>query len=45
MIQKLIYGVYISISDFLTESLKAYKTSKKEHSFYNTVLLKKPDSF
>ena len=30
-----------SISDFLTESLKANKTSEKDHSFYNTVSLKK----
>ena len=33
------------ISDFLAESLKANKTSKKDHSFYNTVSLKKPHSF
>ena len=25
------------ISDFLAKSLKANKTSKKDHSFYNTV--------
>ena len=33
---------------FLAESLKANnktKTSKKDHSFYNTILLKKPHSF
>ena len=33
------------ISDFLAERLKANKTSKKDHSFYNTVSLKKPHSF
>ena len=33
------------ISDFLEESLKANKTSKKYHSFCNTVLLKNPHSF
>ena len=33
------------ISDFLAKSLKANKTSKKDHSFYNTVSLKKPHSF
>ena len=33
------------ISDFLEESLKANKTSKKYHSLYHTVLLKKPHSF
>ena len=33
------------ISDFLAESLKANKTSKKDHSFYNTISLKKPHSF
>ena len=33
------------VSDFVAESLKANKTSKKDHSFYNTVLLKKPHAF
>ena len=33
------------ISDFLVERLKANKTSKKDHSFYNTISLKKPHSF
>ena len=33
------------ISDFLVERLNANKTSKKDHSFYNTVSLKKPHSF
>ena len=33
------------ISDFLAESLKANKTSKKDHPFYNTVSLKKPHLF
>ena len=33
------------ISDFLAESLKANKTSKKDHSFYNTVSLKKSHSY
>ena len=35
----------VFISAFLAESLKANKTSKKDHSFYNTVSLKKPHSF
>ena len=43
MIKNLIFGVYLLISDFLVESLKTKKkTSKKDHSFYNTVSLKKP---
>ena len=33
------------VSDFVAESLKANKTSKKDHSFYNTVSLKKPHDF
>ena len=45
MIQNLIYELYLFISDFLIDSRKAYKTSKKDHSFYNTVLLKKTDGF
>ena len=36
----LIFGVYTLISHFLAESLKHNKTSKKDHSFYNTVSLK-----
>ena len=32
---------FLLISDLLAESLKA----KKDHSFYNTVLLRKPHSF
>ena len=33
-------------SDFLEENLKSNKkTSEKDHSFYNIVLLKKPHSF
>ena len=33
------------ISDFLAETFKVNKTSKKDHSFYKTVPLKKPHSF
>ena len=33
------------ISDFLAESLKANKNLQKNHTCYNTVLLKKPHSF
>ena len=36
----LIFRVYTLISHFLAESLKHNKTSKKDHSFYNTVSLK-----
>ena len=39
MIQNLIFGVYPIIWDYLLESLQANKTSKKGHSFYNTVSL------
>ena len=35
----------IFIPDFLAGSLNPTKTSEKNHSFYNTVLLKKPHSF
>ena len=36
---------FFLISDFLAESLKVKsKTSEKDHSFYNTVSLKKPHS-
>ena len=45
MIQNLIFGAYPLISDYLLESLQANKTSKKDHSFYNTVSLKIPNSF
>ena len=47
MIKNLIFGVYILISDFLVERLKAKanKTGKKGHSFYNTASLKNPHSF
>ena len=41
MIQNLIFGVCLLILDFLVESLKAKKTSKKDDSFYNTVSFKK----
>ena len=33
------------IPEFVAENLKANKTSKKDHSFCNTVSLKKPHSF
>ena len=45
MTKNLIFGGYLSISDFMVQSLKANKTSKKDHSNYNTASLKKPDSF
>ena len=45
MIKNLIFGVSELISDFLVEFSKPTKTSKKDHSFYNTVLLQKPHSF
>ena len=45
MIKNLVFGVYLLISDFLVESLKANKNYQKYHSFYNTVQLKKPHSF
>ena len=43
MAKNLIFGVYLLISDFLVESLKANKTSKKTsfkkpHSFYEPQL-------
>ena len=37
------FGVYLLMSDFL-KVLKPTKTIKKDHSFYNTVSLKKPHS-
>ena len=40
MIQNLIFGVYLLISDFLAETLKT-----KDHPFYNIISLKKPHSF
>ena len=37
---------FFLISDFLAESLKVKsKTSEKDHTFYNTVSLKKPHSY
>ena len=54
MIQNLIFGFYLLISDFLVETLKTNKsqnvlklakTSKTDYSLYNTVLFKKPGSF
>ena len=45
MIKNLIFGVYLLVSDFSGQSLKPSKTSKKDHSFYNTVSLKMPHSF
>ena len=42
MIKNLIFRVYLLISDFLVENLKANNTSKNDHSFYNAVSLKKP---
>ena len=46
MIKNLIFGVvYLLISYFLLESLKANKNQQKHHSFYNTFLLKKSHSF
>ena len=54
MIQNLIFGFYLLISDFLVETLKANKsqnvlkltkTSKTDYSLYNTVLFKNPGSF
>ena len=45
MIKNHILGIYLLISDFLVECLKANKISKTDHSFYDTVLLKKPHSF
>ena len=43
MIQNLIFGVYLLILDFLAGVLKSAKTSRKVHSFYNTVSFKKPN--
>ena len=36
---------FFLISKFLAESLRNNKTSKKDHTFYNTVSLKKPQPF
>ena len=36
---------YVLIRDFLVESLKARKTSKKDHTLYKTISTKKPHSF
>ena len=44
IIQNVRFGLYLLISDFLEESLKANKASKKCHSFYKTVTLKKHHS-
>ena len=33
------------LSDFLAKSLKAKKIGEKDNTFYNTVLLKNPNSF
>ena len=43
--QNLIFVVYLLISDFLAESLKANKNWQKDHSFYNAVSVKKPHLF
>ena len=40
IMQNLIFGVYLLISDFLEESLKPKKNWQKDHSFSNTVSLK-----
>ena len=45
MIQNITFGVYLLISDFLVERLKANKNYQKDHLFYNTVSLKKNPSF
>ena len=45
MIQDLLFGVSLLVSDFLPEVSKPTKTSKQDHSFYNTVSTKKPRSF
>ena len=47
MIKNLIFGVYLLISDFLVERLKAKanKTGQKGNSFYNTASLKNPHAF
>ena len=42
MMQNLEFGVYLLISDFLTESFKANKNWQKRHPFYNTFSFKKP---
>ena len=42
MIRNLMFEVYLLISDFLVESLKA---NKRDRSVYNPVSLKKPHSF
>ena len=40
-----IIRVFFLISDFLAKVSKPTKASKKDHTFYNTVPLKKPHSF
>ena len=45
MIQNLIFAVYLFLSDFLVEFPKPKKASRKDHSSYNTVSIKKPHSF
>ena len=45
MIKNFLFEVYLLISDFLVESLKANGNQQKSHSFYNTVSLEKPHSF
>ena len=42
---KLIFAVYLLISDFLVESLETNKNQQKDHSFHKVVSLKKPHSF
>ena len=44
MIKNLTLGVYALISDFLVESIKTSKSSKNDHSLFNIVWLKKPQS-
>ena len=34
------FGAYLLISDFLAETREVNKNCKKDHSFYNQVLLK-----
>ena len=41
MNQNLIFGVHLSLSDFLVEVSKLTKTSKKDDSFDNAISLKK----
>ena len=45
MIKNFLFEVYLLISDFLVESLKANGNQQKSHSFYNTVSLENPHSF